>query len=204
MDADVRKKLQRAKRLFLASMGSATNTDLARQVGLVRQTISKHRRKENWDAELHAVKLKTTEKIVERASEDISSEILKFLKGVQTLCNEKLLAKDKDGNYLRDESGNLLPNKDLRPGELLQLAKAAGYHLKNYRLVAGQSTSNELIANVGGHSHRPEHDTGMVGSLGSLIDRINSSPDGFPEAQAKLYELARVFQEACALADDLD
>ena len=103
MDADVRKKLQRAKRLFLASMGSATNTDLARQVGLVRQTISKHRRKENWDAELHAVKLKTTEKIVERASEDISSEILKFLKGVQTLCNEKLLAKDK--SYLVRKNG---------------------------------------------------------------------------------------------------
>ena len=201
MDADIRKKLQQAKRLFLASMGSATNTEMGEKVGLTRQTIAKHRKQERWDAEVHAVQIRTTEKIVEKASSDISSDILKFLKNIQSLASEKLVAKDEHGNYLRDEAGNLMPNRDLSPSQILALTKAAEVHLRNFRLVSGQSTSHELVGHVNS-GYQPNNDHEMHGSLGRLVERIESSEDGFPAGQAKLYELARIFQEACSLADD--
>lgn len=204
--ADKRRK--DAKRLYIQRLGSITDSEIARMLGVARQTVGKWHKADGWNDDLVKAKDAAAKATAQAAATAASSETVQALTSllqkeiedslqnmrlVNALVRKKLFKHDAAGRPIKDVEGRNQLNDSLSTVQLGSLVRTLGECFKNFRLATGQSTENTGInAKLsGGTAPRSGEDHAFVEKLEQTLGDIAKGNSA--EAQTKLLAMVHAF-----------
>lgn len=191
-----------AKAKYLESAGTLSLVQLAKEMGVTRQTLAKWKEEDKWDEAATEVKQDVDTKLKKAVAaslfEDLEpeyKEISNNLRVVNGAITQILWKRDRDGRVVRNEDGVPMINDTLSTKEFKHIAGIMATNLRTMRLLAGQSTENidQETRHTGKVEHEHTHHT--KGILDECIEKMETGELGSVEGQEALCKLAEAFQD---------
>lgn len=166
-------KRNEALAIYVSSRGVESLSSIAKTLGIARNTLSKWRQDDNWDAKLAETEQQATAKAIEVMSDQLANEISKHFKidsehldVLDKILFWHLIAKDKRGLPLRNEQGMLMPATKFDSAAIMSL----------YRLAACRnqiSTTRRMILGLPtGQVKVDQSVTGKIENETTIYDRL--------------------------------
>ena len=184
MGTQFEKRIQ-AEKAYLESYGDVNFSEMARRLGVHRQTISRWKQAGDWDRKLAAMQQSVAEKTIEKISDKISDQIEKnfrvdseHLDILDKILFLQLIERDDQGNPIRGADGLLRPNSKLSPIELQRVANTRHQISTTRRMILGLPTSYDKVdQNVKGSIETKSTVTATINETNQFIAELIQSGD---------------------------
>ena len=188
---------EHAKRLYIENMGDITDTVLAKETGVNRNTVGKWRKDDGWAAQVEEIKQRAGKKVAEKQAKKVAEQadaIFNELSATNRLvalaARRKMMVLDPSGRPVLDSNGLPMTNDKLSSSELRSLAATMTDCQRFFRLQFGQHT--EITKNdVSGEVSAKVDD-----QFDKAIEKIMKTGD--EEAQAELVKMMQSRQKIMA------
>ena len=145
-------RFARAQAHYLEKLGQISDVQLAKKMGVHRNTIKKWKTKGNWDALVTQTQQSVDKKLTESAATKIVKETDAVLKEIDTnmrllslAARKKMIMEDENGRPILDANGHPKINPALSAASIRSLVGCMETYQKMVRLRAGLSTENSRI-----------------------------------------------------------